>query len=87
MFWQEEKFLLLGEEYSLGSFKPVVLSAKLVNEAIVRTFIDQGLHGQLRLEFVPGNDGTFTKEYVNWSPSAKEQNMNADDIHINMSEH
>jgi hypothetical protein len=67
-FWQEEKFLLFSKEYPLGSIKPVVLSAKLANESEVETFLDQDLCGELLLRFVPGDDGSFTKEYVNWLP-------------------
>ncbi len=85
-FWQEEKFLLFGEEYPLGAIKPVVLPAKLANESVARTFIDQGSCGELLLEFVPSNDGKFTKEYVNWVPDIKEHNTGANEIHISADE-
>jgi hypothetical protein len=70
-FWREEKFLLFGEEYPLGAMKPIVLSVKLANESAVWAFLDQGLCGELLLEFIPADDGEFTKEYVDWLPRAK----------------
>ncbi len=71
-FWQEEIYLLFGKEYPLGAIKPVVLPAKLANEAEFRAFLDQGSCGKSHLEFIPDGDGRFIKEYVNWHPHTNE---------------
>ncbi len=66
---QEEEILsLFGEEYALGPIKPLSLPAKLVNWLEVKTRLDQGFCGELRLEVVPRGDGSFTKEYLKWLP-------------------
>ncbi len=67
---QDEILSLFGEEYSLGSIKPIVLPAKLVNGLEVKALLDQGFCGELPLRFVPSGDGAFTKEYVKWLPCA-----------------
>jgi hypothetical protein len=65
---QDEILSLFGEEYALGPIKPLSLPAKLVKWLEVKTRLDQGFCGELRLEFVPSDDGSFTKEYVKWLP-------------------
>ncbi|MFL5655240.1 MAG: hypothetical protein ACJ8CB_13830 [Ktedonobacteraceae bacterium] len=65
---QDEILSLFGEEYAFGPIKPLSLPAKLVNWLEVKAGLDQGFCGELRLQFIPNDDGTFTKEYVQWLP-------------------
>ncbi|WP_236038266.1 hypothetical protein [Ktedonobacter robiniae] len=59
---------LFGEEYPLGPIKPLSLPATLANWLEVKALLDQGFCGDLHLEFAPRNDGSFTKEYLQWLP-------------------
>jgi hypothetical protein len=65
---QDEILSLFGEEYALGPIKPLSLPAKLVNWLEVKARLDQGFCGELCLQFIPSDEGTFTKEYVQWLP-------------------
>jgi hypothetical protein len=69
---QDEILSLFGEDYTLGPIKPLSLPSKLVNWLEVKACLDQGFCGELCLQLVPSNDGTFTKEYVQWLPDAHE---------------
>jgi hypothetical protein len=66
--FHEEKLFLFGGEYPLGAIKPVVVAAKLANAPEIEAFLDKGLSGELRLDYIPDGDGSFTMEYVNWLP-------------------
>jgi hypothetical protein len=72
---QDEILSLFGAEYTLGPIKPLSLPAKLVNWLEVKVLLDQGFCGKLCLQFVPSDDGTFTKEYVQWLPDAHESSL------------
>ncbi|WP_220200364.1 hypothetical protein [Ktedonospora formicarum] len=63
-----EKLSLFGEEYDLGTIKPLSLPAKLTNWLEVKALLDQGFCGSLQLEFAPRDNGSFTKEYLEWLP-------------------
>lgn len=65
---QEEILSLFGEQYLLGPIKPLSLPLALVNWSEIQELLDTGYCGELSLEFVPRDDGSFTKEYVNWLP-------------------
>jgi hypothetical protein len=65
---QEEVLSLFGEEYALGPIRPLSLPAKLADWPEVKALLDQGFCGELRLEFVPRDDGSFTREYIQWLP-------------------
>jgi hypothetical protein len=65
---QDEILSLFGEEYALGPIKPLSLPAKLVNWLEVKARLDQGFCGELCLQMIPSDEGTFTKEYVQWLP-------------------
>ena len=67
---QEEILTLFGEEYPLGPIRPLSLPAKLVNWLEVKALLDQGYNGELRLQFVPNDDGSFIKEYIQWLPES-----------------
>jgi hypothetical protein len=59
---------LFGEEYPLGPTKLMSLPVKLTNWLEVKTLLDQGFCGEVRLQFVPSDDGVFSKEFVQWLP-------------------
>lgn len=69
---QAEMLSLFNEEYTLGPIKPLFLPMKLANWTDVKGFLDQSFCGELRLEFIPRDDGSFTKEYVNWLPDCND---------------
>src|SRR5260370_10669561 len=75
---QDEILSLFGEEYALGPIKPLSLPSKLVNWLEVKARLDQGFCGELCLQLVPSDDGTFTKEYVQWLPEGD----GASDVHL-----
>lgn len=70
--FQAHKLFLFGGEYPLGAIKPVVVVAKLANASEVEAFLDRGFSGELRLDYIPGDDGSVTLEYVNWLPRVDE---------------
>ncbi len=70
--FHEDKLSLFGGEYQLGAINPIVLAAKLANASEVEAFLDKGLSGELPLDFIPGENGSFAKEYVNWLPRIDE---------------
>ncbi len=63
---QQEILSLFDQEYALGPIKQVSLPITLANWLEVKALMDQGFCGELRLEFIPRDDGSFTKEYVQW---------------------
>jgi hypothetical protein len=62
----QETLSLFDQEYALGPIKQVSLPITLANWLEVKALVDQGFCGELRLEFIPRDDGSFTKEYVQW---------------------
>jgi len=69
----EESIILFGLTYPLGKIKPVSMEGKLTNEQEVREKLTQltGDEDKIELEFVPVDDGTFIKEYLDWEPGTK----------------
>lgn len=65
---QEETLSLFGEVYPLGPVKPLSLPIMLKNWPEIKALSDTGYCGEIKLEFVPRDDGSFTKEYVQWLP-------------------
>jgi len=65
---QEEMLLLFGQEYPLGPMKPLSLPLTLVNWPEIKALLDTDYCGEVKLKFVPRDDGSFTKEYVKWLP-------------------
>ena len=53
--------------------KPVSIEGKLANEQEVREKLMQlnGAENTIELKFVPIDDGTFFKEYLNWTPGVE----------------
>jgi hypothetical protein len=77
---QGEVLLLFGQAYSLGPIKPLSLPIVLENWSDIKTLLDTGYCGEAKLEFVPCDDGSFTKEYVNWLPENSDMPaLDADD--------
>jgi hypothetical protein len=69
---QEETLSLFGEQYTLGPIKPLSLPLTLVNWSEIKALLDEGFCGEVKLQFVPCDDGSFTKEYLNWLPEHSE---------------
>ena len=69
----EETINLFSSTYSLGKIKPVSIEGKLANEREVREKLMQstGNEDRIELNFVPVNDGTFIKEYLDWISGAE----------------
>lgn len=64
----EEAINLFGLTYPLGKIKSVSVEGKLSNEQEVREKLAHltDSEGKIELTFVPTDDGTFIKEYLDW---------------------
>lgn len=71
----EEFITLFGLIYPLGKIKPNLLTGKLLNEQEVREKLAQavGNEDKIELKFIPVDNDSFIKEYLDWVPEADQK--------------